>query len=205
MGFKALNLKSARAKNGEQDSHFQDGSTKEVDASSCAPVIKPLPFRRKTCIKTANGFGRLILQGVVWERTPGPLPWNAGPGGSHLNMFDAHLGRPRCDYGANQCQVDAMKKIQVWRKREEKLENAEQMIWFQGDYVKELIDATDYPSFDVEGVNKTFLEWEHDKMHDIMAYRNKSYHSLMTGTMSPAHHTPWKDELDDTMEAYLKS
>ena len=38
------------------------------------------------------------------------------------------------------------------------------MIWFQGDYVKELIDATDYPSFDVEGVNKTFMEWEHDKM-----------------------------------------
>jgi trimethylamine monooxygenase len=78
------------------------------------------------------------------------------------------------------------------------------MIWFQGDYVKELIDATDYPSFDVESVNKTFLEWEHDKMHDIMAYRNKSYRSLMTGTMSPAHHTPWKDELDDSMEAYLK-
>ena len=69
---------------------------------------------------------------------------------------------------------------------------------------EELIDATDYPSFDVEGVNKTFLEWEHDKMHDIMAYRNKSYRSLMTGTMSPAHHTPWKDELDDSMEAYLK-
>jgi trimethylamine monooxygenase len=41
-------------------------------------------------------------------------------------------------------------------------------------------------------------------MHDIMAYRNKSYRSLMTGTMSPAHHTPWKDELDDSMEAYLK-
>jgi trimethylamine monooxygenase len=27
----------------------------------------------------------------------------------------------------------------------------------------------------------------------------------MTGTMSPKHHTPWKDELDDSMEAYLKN
>ena len=26
---------------------------------------------------------------------------------------------------------------------------------------------------------------------------------LMTGTMSPKHHTPWKDALDDSLEAYL--
>ena len=79
------------------------------------------------------------------------------------------------------------------------------MIWFQGDYVKELIEATDYPSFDVEGVNKTFMEWEHHKMDDIMGFRNNSYRSLMTGTMSPKHHTPWKDAMDDSMEAYLQN
>jgi trimethylamine monooxygenase len=25
----------------------------------------------------------------------------------------------------------------------------------------------------------------------------------MTGTMSPPHHTPWIDALDDSLEAYL--
>ena len=46
-------------------------------------------------------------------------------------------------------KADAMKKDwKKWLKREEKLDGAEQMIWFQGDYVKELIAATDYPSFD---------------------------------------------------------
>ena len=79
------------------------------------------------------------------------------------------------------------------------------MIWFQGDYVKELIEATDYPTFDIEGVNKTFMDWEHHKMEDIMGFRNNSYRSLMTGTMSPKHHTPWKDALDDSMEAYLQT
>ena len=44
------------------------------------------------------------------------------------------------------------------------------MIWFQGDYVKELIDATDYPSFDVESVNKTFMEWEHHKCTTSWAF-----------------------------------
>ena len=68
---------------------------------------------------------------------------------------------------------------------------------------QELLDATDYPSFDIEGVNRTFLEWKHDKHDDIMGYRNKSYRSLMTGTQSPPHHTPWLSALDDSMDAYL--
>jgi trimethylamine monooxygenase len=160
-------------------------------------------------LKTANRLWPLDLyKGVVWEANPRLHYIGMQDQFYTFNMFDAQawyardviLGRIKLP------KLDAMKKhSKAWRKREEKLENAEQMIWFQGDYVKELIDTTDYPSFDVEGVNKTFLEWEHDKMHDIMAYRNKSYRSLMTGTMSPTHHTPWKDELDDTMEAYLKS
>jgi trimethylamine monooxygenase len=40
-------------------------------------------------------------------------------------------------------------------------------------------------------------------MDDIMGFRNNAYRSLMTGTLSPKHHTPWKDALDDSMEAYL--
>ena len=51
--------------------------------------------------------------------------------------------------------------------------------------IRELIELTDYPSFDIEGVNRTFEQWEHDKEADIMGYRNQSYRSLMTGTMSP--------------------
>jgi trimethylamine monooxygenase len=36
-----------------------------------------------------------------------------------------------------------------------------------------------------------------------MGYRDKSYRSLMTGTQSPPHHTPWLEALDDSMAAYL--
>ena len=106
-----------------------------------------------------------------------------------FNMFDAQawyvrdiiLGRIKLP------KADAMKKDwKKWLKREEKLENAEQMIWFQGDYVKELIEATDYPTFDIEGVNKTFMVWEHHKMDDIMGFRNNAYKSLMTGTRAPS-------------------
>ena len=80
----------------------------------------------------------------------------------------------------------------------------DRFIEFQGDNTRELIEATDYPSFDIEGVNKTFMEWEHHKHEDIMGFRNNAYRSLMTGTMSPKHHTPWAEEMDDSMEAYLR-
>lgn len=33
------------------------------------------------------------------------------------------------------------------------------MIYFQGDYIKDLLKYTDYPNFDIDGVNKTFMEW----------------------------------------------
>jgi trimethylamine monooxygenase len=76
-------------------------------------------------------------------------------------------------------------------------------IKYQGDYVKELIAETDYPSFDVDGANEAFFEWKKHKKKGIMEFRNHSYRSVMTGTMAPPHHTPWKDALDDSLESYL--
>ena len=32
----------------------------------------------------------------------------------------------------------------------------------------------------------------------------ESYRSVITGTMAEPHHTPWKDALDDSMQAYLQ-
>ena len=91
----------------------------------------------------------------------------------------------------------------MWREEELTLEDAQQMFEFQGKYIAQLIDATDYPSFDISAVNQTFLEWKKDKYEDIMGYRDKCYPSLMTGTMATPHHTPWKDALDDSLVAYL--
>ncbi|TGV53851.1 NAD(P)/FAD-dependent oxidoreductase, partial [Mesorhizobium sp. M2D.F.Ca.ET.160.01.1.1] len=73
------------------------------------------------------------------------------------------------------------------------------------NYIKELIAETDYPSFDVDGADEAFFQWKKHKIKDIMAFRDNSYRSVMTGTMAPKHHTPWKDALDDTMQSYLRN
>ena len=189
---------------------FKDGTTKEVDAIIlCTGYQHHFPFLVEDLrLKTANRLWPLDLyRGVFWEGNPKLSYIGMQDQFYTFNMFDAQawfvrdqiLGRIKLP------KPDVMKKdSKAWRKREEKLEDAEQMIWFQGDYVKQLIAATDYPSFDVEAVNKTFMVWEHDKAADIMGYRNKSYRSLMTGNMQPTHHTPWLEAMDDSLEAFMK-
>ena len=124
-----------------------------------------------------------------------------------FNMFDAQawyvrdiiMGRIPLPATKEEMTADSMK----WREKELTSETAEEMYTYQGDYIQSLIDATDYPSFDIPAVNQAFLEWKHHKKENIMTFRDHAYASIMTGTMSPKHHTPWIDALDDSMEAYL--
>jgi trimethylamine monooxygenase len=190
--------------------HFKDGSTKEVDAIIlCTGYQHHFPFMAEDLrLKTNNRLWPLgLYKGVVWEENPRLHYLGMQDQFYTFNMFDAQawfardviLGRIKLP------KLDAMKKhSKAWRKREEKLENAEQMIWFQGDYVKELIDQTDYPSFDIERTNQTFMEWEHHKAENIMGFRDNAYRSLMTGTMAPINHTPWLQAMDDSLESYLQ-
>jgi trimethylamine monooxygenase len=123
-----------------------------------------------------------------------------------FNMFDAQAWYVR-DVLLGRIALPSAEEMHAedlaWRAEEETLQNAKEMFEFQGKYIQQLIDATDYPSFDIAAVNQTFLEWKHDKYEDIMGYRNKCHRSLMTGTMATPHHTPWLDALDDSMAAYL--
>ncbi len=86
---------------------------------------------------------------------------------------------------------------------EDQIEDDYGCIEYQGAYTGELIAETDYPSFDIAGANEAFFQWKKHKKKDIMTFRNNGYKSVMTGTMAPVHHTPWKDALDDSLESYL--
>jgi hypothetical protein len=93
---------------------------------------------------------------------------------------------------------------QAWADREAALADSHEAIEYQGAYVQSLVDLTDYPDFDIKGMNEAFFAWKQHKVENIMGFRDNSYKSLITGTMAPPHHTPWKDALDDSMQAYLR-
>ena len=189
--------------------HFKDGSKKKVDAIIlCTGYLHHFPFLSEDLkLQTTNRLWPLDLyKGIFWEHNPQLMYLGMQDQFYTFNMFDAQAWYAR-DYILGKITLPSKEKMTAdslqWRAREEQLKNDEEMIWFQGDYVQHLIGATDYPSFDIEGVNKTFMEWEHHKHENIMNFRNNSYKSLMTGKMSPQHHTPWMEEMEDSMEAYL--
>jgi len=191
--------------------HFKDGTTAEVDAIIlCTGYLHHFPFLPDDLkLVTENRLWPLgLYKGVVWENNPKLFYIGMQDQFYTFNMFDAQAWFAR-DVMMGRIELPSKDEMQkdsmAWREREEKLETDEDMIWFQGDNTQELIDMTDYPSFDIEGTNKTFMEWEHHKHEDIMGFRNNGYKSLMTGTMAPAHHTPWVDAMDDSMESYLQT
>ncbi|THK36524.1 NAD(P)/FAD-dependent oxidoreductase [Ensifer sp. MPMI2T] len=191
--------------------HFADGSSKEVDALIlCTGYQHHFPFLPDELrLKTANRlWADSLYKGVIFDRNRQLFYIGMQDQFYTFNMFDVQAWWAR-DVMMGRIELPPEDELKAnfdkWRAREETLEDAEQMIWFQGDYVKELLAETDYPSFDIDGVNRTFMEWEHHKAENIMGFRDHAYRSLMTGNMSPKHHTPWVEALDDSMEEYLRN
>ena len=191
---------------------FKDGTSKQVDAIIlCTGYKHYFPFLPDDLrLKTKNRLATHDLyKGVVYVHNPKMFFLGMQDQWFTFNMFDAQAWYVR-DIILGRIDVPADKQVLLddvaeREAREEASDDVKYAIKYQGAYVKELIADTDYPSFDVDGACKAFFEWKQHKIDDIMGFRNNCYKSLMTGTMAPIHHTPWKDALDDSMEAYLKN
>lgn len=189
--------------------YFADGSSDKIDVIIlCTGYLHYFPFLGDDLrLKTNNRLWPLNLyKGVVWEHNPKFFYLGMQDQWYTFNMFDAQAWYVR-DIILDKLELPSQEDMAIdnmaWRERELALVTAEENYTYQGDYIQDLIDATDYPSFDIPATNQTFLEWKHHKKENIMTFRDHAYRSLMTGTMSPTHHTPWIDALDDSLEAYL--
>ena len=190
---------------------FKDGSSKEIDAIIlCTGYQHHFPFMTpELTLETANRLATANLyKGVVFNDNPALFYLGMQDQWYTFNMFDAQawyvrdiiMGRIDLP-DANTMEQDVISRVAA----EDALEDDYACIAYQGDYVKELISETDYPSFDVDGANEAFYQWKKHKKVDIMAFRNNSYKSVITGTMAPVHHTAWKDAMDDSLESYLQN
>ena len=195
---------------GERLAFFADGSNKRVDAIIlCTGYQHHFPFLPdELTLKTNNRLWPTgLYQGVVWEQNPQLIYLGMQDLWYSFNLFDAQAWFAR-DYMLGRIGLPAPAAMKAdsarWRAREESLESTATMYEFQGSYIKHLIEQTDYPSFDIDAVNRIFLKWKTDKKHDIMGYRDKSYRSVITGTAAVPHHTRWLQALDDSMDEYLR-
>jgi trimethylamine monooxygenase len=191
--------------------HFKDGSTRHIDAIIlCTGYQHHFPYMAEDLrLKTANRLATSDLyKGVAYVHNPALFYLGMQDQWFTFNMFDAQawwardviMGKINLpDAAAMQADVDD--RIA----REDAGKDDYDAIWYQGDYIKELVIETDYPTFDVEAACNAFKQWKGHKKAGIMTFRDNSYVSVMTGTMAPKHHTPWKDALDDSLEVYLQN
>ena len=192
-----------------QTVHFDDGTSKVIDVIiSCTGYLHHFPFVADDLrlITTNRMWTPNLYQGVVFE--PNNKLFYLGMQDQYytFNMFDAQAWYVR-DVTMGRIELPSAEEqkahSQRWLEREATLETAYQEIDFQGDYTQELVDQTDYPSFDIPLVNQLFKEWKKHKKESIMGYRDNGYPSPVTGIVAPPHHTPWVDAMDDSLEAYL--
>ena len=191
--------------------HFKDGSTSEpLDAIIlCTGYNHYYPFLSDELrLSSPNLFYPLgLYQGVVWETNPKLFYIGAQDQWYTFNMFDAQTWFVR-DVILNRIALPDLETMQqhsatVYQKMEKECQNYRDSIKFQGDYIKSLIEQTDYPTFDVDQVNNIFYQWMADKIENIMTFRDQLHQSVITNKMAKPHHTSWMNALDDSFAAYL--
>ncbi|MGO3148188.1 MAG: NAD(P)-binding domain-containing protein [Leucobacter sp.] len=190
--------------------YFKDGTSKDVDAVIfCTGYKHKYPFLpRDLALSGPNTlYPEGLYRGVVWQKNPALFYIGSQDQWYTFNMFDTQawyvrdliLGRTEMP-GAD----ERAKSIVEWHERFTSADaGAPGQIEFQGAYVRDLLEQTDYPEFNIDEVNKIFISWTNDKQEDIMGYRDCSYRSVLTGTHAERHHTQWIEELDDSLERYL--
>ena len=67
-----------------------------------------------------------------------------------------------------------------------------------------MVDLCKDSGYKVEiDVADIFHSWKHDKVNNILTYRDVSFASKFTKTQSPIHHTTFMTAMDDSMACFL--
>ena len=190
---------------------FKDGHIQDADAIIlCTGYLHHFPFLEDALkLKTHNRlYPPKLYKGIAWQDNLNLFYLGMQDQFHTFNMFDAQAWYVR-DLIMGKIKIPApeviAKNIADWTNKEEKLEDPLKMIDFQTEYTMDLCNEVDYPKIDFELIRKYFYQWEHDKVENIISYRNKSYPSAVTGSVAPIHHTNWLEAMDDSMDTFMKT
>ena len=191
--------------------YFKDDLSVDIDAIIlCTGYKHHFPFLPDDLrLKTVNRLAPSDLyKGVVWNANTSLFYLGMQDQWYTFNMFDAQAWYVRdiiLDRIILPAQAELEQDVQDRQAAEDALEDDNACIACQGAYTAELIEATDYPAFDVEAANQAFFRWKKHKKKGIMTFRDQGgFISPMDKSISPTHHKLWSEELDDSKETYLK-
>jgi len=189
--------------------HFADGSSKQFDAIiMCTGYLFHFPFlpdelrlQTHNCLYPDN-----LYKGMFFQNNPQLIYLGMQDQYFTFNMFDAQAWFAR-DVMLNRIQLPdtdtCRDDINEWLSRYDKTESCNDSIDFQASYIRELVDATDYPDFAVEKQADLLKQWLLDKQENIMGFREKAYRSTVTDTMATELPGRWLDIKDDSLEGFM--
>lgn len=189
--------------------HFIDGTSKRFDAViMCTGYQHNFPFLPDEYRLDNNNcmYPDKLYKGVIFNEEPRLIFLGMQDQYYTFNMFDAQAWFARdVMLGDIELPDKAAREadMKIWLDKQDTIETPNDDVDFQAEYIRDLIDRTDYPDFEIEKVAEIFKSWLKDKEEDILRYRDKNYRSVVTGTKAATHHTKWLEELDDSMERYL--
>ncbi|MBA5246061.1 NAD(P)/FAD-dependent oxidoreductase [Marnyiella aurantia] len=188
---------------------FKDGTSEDYDAViMCTGYQHKFPFLPDELrLKTKNNlYPDNLYKGIFYNNLPQLIYLGMQDQYYTFNMFDTQAWLAR-DFMMERLELPSEGErrvdIDTWLDRNSKLQSSFDDVDFQTYYIKDLLSFTDYPHFNLDKIAAMFKEWLQDKEENILTYRDKTYQSVVTGTMAEAHHTDWMDELDDSKERYL--
>jgi trimethylamine monooxygenase len=190
--------------------YFKDGTHKEFDAVVlCTGYQHKFPFLPDNLrIKTKNClYPDQLYKGVVFNELTKLIFLGMQDQYYTFNMFDAQAWYARdliLDRIKLPTKTERTADIEKWLQGEEDAKTPFDHVDFQTEYIRDLIERTDYPTFNIDQVAIMFKSWIHDKEDNVLTYRDKIYTSVMDQCKAEKHHTPWMNELDDSIERYLE-
>ena len=149
---------------------FEDGSSADVDAIIlCTGYLHHFPFMASELkLRATNRLAIANLyKGIVWVAMQDQL--------YTFNMFDAHAWYIRdvimdCIDVPN--RDGRLADVEDRISRESAGKDLSHLIRYKGEYIKEMIADTDYPSFDVDDTIEAFFQWKYTDEEDIMTFRD---------------------------------
>lgn len=189
--------------------YFVDGTSQEFDAVIlCTGYLFHFPFLEDSLrLQTHNClYPDNLYKGIFWNDNPKLMYLGMQDQYFTFNMFDSQAWYAR-DYILDTMPLPAQEArsqdMALWLQNNEKLTTSSEAMDFQAAYIRDLINATDYPDFAVEKQSDLLKQWQLDKQDNIMGFREKSFRSTQTNTLAPALPMPWLDIKDDSLEAFL--
>lgn len=196
--------------------HFKDGSTEEVDVIIvCTGFRHHYPWLEESLRLQESDLivNNNMYQNIFWQDRPELMYIGAQSQWYTFTYFEMQAIYAR-DVLLNKIPLpsaeDRAKHQLVWRNKEDSITQCIGSLDLQAEYMLHIGKEIDYNGIDVEkfvkGALHEFHDWEHNKIHDIMTFRDQAHRCIVNGKMSPKmKNGTWMERMSEDPDLYLKN